>query len=162
MTAPYLAPSLVRLAAERDVRWKRLAKLRRPAQDAWLGDAAHAARKSGHNPDPRGCVHARDFDVLAMNVPEFLSRVINDPRVWYVIYNGTIWSRTHAWSPRPYVGDPHTQHVHVSLPNAQEGSTFTPAQIRTAETTTTGFGLASLVTKGLVVRVVARLRRRGY
>lgn len=161
--APYLAPSLVRLTRERDVKWRKLRSLNRPAMEGWLGDAAHRARKSGHNPDAKGCVHARDYDVRGMVVADFLARVIGDPRVWYVIYNSTIWSRKQEWVPQKYNGpSPHTDHIHVSIINNQETRPFTDAEVKYAETTTTGFGLASLITPAMVVRVTRRLMRRGY
>jgi hypothetical protein len=144
---PFLAKSLVRLTAERNTRWVRLRKRIRWQQDAWLGDSAHAARPSGHNPDSKGCVHARDFDVRGFyDVQKFLDRVIGDPRVWYVIYDHSIYSRTHGWEMRAYDGtDPHTEHVHVSILNNQEGTTFTAKELAFAENTTTGWGIASLI-----------------
>lgn len=151
---PFLAPSLVRLVQEVDRRWpaRKRSAAYSAAQDAWLGDAAHAARQSEHNPDARGCVHATDVAVGGIVVAELLDRLIGDPRVWYVIYDERIWSRTHAWQPLPYTGtDPHTRHVHVSIMTT-----------RHAETDTTGYGLASLslAHPTNVVRVVARIARK--
>ena len=40
---------------------------------------------------------------------------MGDPRVWYVIHNGQIWSRTTGWAPIAHQGDPHTTHIHVNL-----------------------------------------------
>jgi hypothetical protein len=158
---PYLAKSLVRLTAERNTRWARLRKLIRWQQDAWLGDAAHKARPSGHNPDYRGCVHAKDFDVRGMHVPKFLDRVIGDPRVWYVIFDGHIYSRTHHWDKRKYDGaDPHTEHVHVSILNNQEGTTFHPRELAFAENTTTGWGIASLVHPGMLLQIRPIIARK--
>lgn len=160
---PYLAPSLVRLTRERDVRWYSLRKRVRPALEGWLGDAAHQARSSGHNPDTKGCVHAKDFDIDGMNVPEFLARVIGDPRVWYVVHDQLIWNRRTAWVPEAYTGpNPHLEHVHVSLINSTEKRVWSAQELYFAETTTTGWGLASLIIKSMYVRVVARIKRRGY
>ena len=104
-----------------------------------------------------------------MVTPDFLARVIGDPRVWYVIYNRVIWSRRQDWKPERYTGDnPHVEHVHVSLINNQEtrrdGSSriWDANEVSFAERSTTGCGLASLITKSLFVRVVARIKRRGY
>lgn len=109
---PYLAPSLVALRHEIDGRWPN----RDRASDGWLGDASHAARQSDHNPDERGMVHAIDVDKDGIDVAELLAATISDPRVWYVIHNRTIWSRTYGWLPKPYTGtNAHTEHIHVSI-----------------------------------------------
>jgi hypothetical protein len=48
-------------------------------------------------------------------VTQLLGATIGDPRVWYVIFNRKIYSRTHGWQPRVYLGtNPHDHHVHVS------------------------------------------------
>jgi peptidoglycan hydrolase-like protein with peptidoglycan-binding domain len=47
---------------------------------------------------------------------------IRHPTTQYVIFNRTIWSRTHTFQPRRYTGtDPHTGHVHIS---GRHGSAF--------------------------------------
>lgn len=89
--------------------------------DGTIGDRAHAARASDHNPR-RGVVHALDlthsptrgFDAHAM--AERI-RVSKDPRVSYVISNGRIFSSTKSpWTWRRYAGsNPHRSHVHVSI-----------------------------------------------
>jgi hypothetical protein len=108
----FLAPSLSGLRAEVNGRWPH----RDRTSDGWLGDAAHAARESDHNPDARGMVHAIDLDKDGLDVAAVLRAVIGDPRVWYVIHNRTIWSRTYGWKANPYTGtNPHTGHVHVSI-----------------------------------------------
>lgn len=108
----YLAPSLDGLRAEIDARWPG----RDTASDGWIGDARHAATKSEHNPDEKGCVHALDIDKDGIDPKALLRELIGDPRVWYVIWDRTIWSRTHGWAARAYKGvDPHTGHLHVSI-----------------------------------------------
>lgn len=112
MARPYLAPSLVRLRREIDGRWPARSK----ASDGWLGDAAHAARKSEHNPDAKGAVHAIDITAEGVNAKLILRELIGDPRVWYVIHKGRIYSRTYDWRPRKYTGaNPHNHHIHVSI-----------------------------------------------
>lgn len=114
-----LAPSLVALVREVDARWPKRPK----TYDGSIGDAAHAARKSEHNPDrdpdpmPAGMVSAVDITrASAAMARELLAELIGDSRVWYVIHDGHIYSRTHGWAKRPYDGpNPHTHHVHVSL-----------------------------------------------
>lgn len=111
MTA-VLAASLVALRSEINARWPG----RDTGSDGWIGDARHAATRSEHNPDARGIVHALDVDVDGINAAALARDLIGDPRVWYVIWNRVIWSRTHDWAALRYAGaDPHTGHLHVSI-----------------------------------------------
>lgn len=122
MTAPYLAPSLVALRREIDQRWPH----RDRRSDGWLGDAAHSARQSDHNPDARGMVHALDVDKDGIDVAALLAAAIGDRRVWYVIHNRQIWSRTYGWDARPYTGaNAHTEHVHISIQYAHDAEADT-------------------------------------
>jgi len=84
-----------------------------------IGDAAHRARKSDHNPDSKGVVHAADFMIggsFSASDADTLSKQLAttaDPAVKYVIYNRRIWENG-VW--RKYTGsDPHTNHVHLSV-----------------------------------------------
>lgn len=139
-----LAPSLVTLIKEVDARYPGRTK----TYDGSIGDQAHAARSSEHNPDrdsdpmPNGLVSALDItkDSAAM-AKVILDNTIRDPRVWYVIHDGYIYSRTHGWAKRSYDGNPHTHHVHVSLvqSSAAASSTATwsiktPAAVKPAAT----------------------------
>ncbi len=116
----YAAPSLVALRKEVDARWPGRSR----ASDGVIGDTRHAARTNSHNPvgagngpavGTRGAVHAIDITSEGIDVAAFLSAVIGDPRVWYVIHDGQIWSRTTGWAPIAHRGDPHTTHIHVNL-----------------------------------------------
>jgi hypothetical protein len=106
---------------------------RKKASDGGIGDAAHAAAKSDHN--PCGChrvVCARDFThdpaggFDANAFAEWLRERVADgdeKRVKYVIWNRRIFSGPGQGKPvgtwRPYSGkNPHTQHVHVSVQHA--------------------------------------------
>ncbi|MEG1971473.1 MAG: hypothetical protein RR101_15285, partial [Burkholderiaceae bacterium] len=123
MSGYYLAPSLDALRDEVNARYPRRDK----ASDGWIGDPSHAARPSDHNPDwkapkPRtGVVRALDVDVDDRDPRkdlrlELINALIGDPRVWYIISNGVIYSRTHGWEARKYKGDNgHYSHVHVSI-----------------------------------------------
>lgn len=130
MTGAYLAPALATLRTEVNKAFPKRDK----ASDGWIGDPKHAARKSDHNPDwtsrPPGVVRALDVDIEPDGRPDLdlrtllLRATIGDPRVFYVISNGRIYSRTYGWAARVYTGtNPHNKHVHVSL----LGDDLTPA-----------------------------------
>lgn len=114
-----LAPALAALFAEINTEWP----ARDRTSDGTIGDTAHQARRSEHNPNsdpndtvPDGMVTAADIDVNGINVKLVRDALIGEPRVWYVISAGHIYSRTHGWVKTQYNGaDPHTGHIHVSL-----------------------------------------------
>lgn len=96
----------------------------RTKPDWIIGDADHSSRVSDHNPedpDPGEGnwreVHAIDIRLGGDLRPrEVLEATIGDERVWYVIHNGKIYSRTYGWEAREYRGaNPHTTHIHVSF-----------------------------------------------
>lgn len=118
----YLAPSLRVLRAEVDRRWPK----RDRTSDGTIGDAAHAARPSGHNPDPNsrplGAVHATDIDATGGVAASIVRAVVTAaragklPALWYVIYNGIIYSATYGWVARAYTGtNPHRGHAHFEV-----------------------------------------------
>lgn len=120
-----LAPCLIALEAEAD----RLAPMRLRLSDGSIGDSAHAARRSDHNPDEEGATdwvdaldltHSPDrgFDVhahwrqIARNVLAGIEH-----RVLYLISNDSIFSeRGGVWAWRDYDGsNPHRHHGHISV-----------------------------------------------
>ena len=112
----FLARSLVQLRNEVNSRWPRRSKV----SDGWIGDAAHSARKSDHNPDwgapgrRRGVVRALDITTRGIDVDLLLRHTTNDSRVAYVIYNRRIYTHRRGWYR--YTGsNPHTNHVHISI-----------------------------------------------
>lgn len=82
----------------------------------WIGDAAHQAGCSDHNPDSTGVVHAIDPMVTGDRAQKIVNEALAHPGdLQYVIHNRTIWSATVGWKARKYTGsDPHTNHVHLS------------------------------------------------
>lgn len=124
-TGWYLAPSLVALIEETDDRYP----TRDRASDGSIGDAAHAARESQHNPE-NGWVCAVDIDedlssgLHSLN--ELARHVVDqrDHRVRYLIYEGRICKSyvdangRAAWVWQTYTGlNDHSHHLHVSVWN---------------------------------------------
>lgn len=117
------------------------------SSDGWIGDKAHAARKSDHNPDAKtGVVRAldldRDFgparsDNAQMLVDELVTaaRLGKDRgRLAYVIYNGYIYSSADGFKRRKYTGtNAHKAHVHVSATKkADTDGTRWPLEVLTS------------------------------
>jgi peptidoglycan hydrolase-like protein with peptidoglycan-binding domain len=106
-----LATNLTTLRAEIDARWPR----RDRSSDGWIGDHIHQGRRSDHNPDGDGLVHAIDVDKDGIDARLLVKQAIRHASVQYVIFDRTIWSLRHDFKPRRYDGDnPHTDHVHIS------------------------------------------------
>lgn len=118
----------------------RKAPRRSKASDGWIGDAAHAARDSDHNPwvvdsRGRGVVRARDFThdprggLDCNQLADFLAGLLRagtHPALGpgaYVIWNRRIISRdriAEGW--RHYSGsNAHTKHLHLSVARAAAG-----------------------------------------
>ncbi len=96
------------------------------ASDGSIGDKAHQASKSEHNPNEFNVVRAIDIDAdLSDTVKVSALReallAAKDPRIHYIISDGKMYSsypaQGHAaWSPRPYTGkNAHRQHMHISV-----------------------------------------------
>lgn len=116
----YIAKSLEVLRAQLNA----LAPRRSTASDGGIGDDAHSAHLSDHNPTASGQVCARDFthDPAGGLDCHRLVRVLvasRDPRVKYVIWNRQILDTRPGFSPwqwKPYSGvNPHTKHLHLSV-----------------------------------------------
>jgi peptidoglycan hydrolase-like protein with peptidoglycan-binding domain len=118
-----LAKSLVKLIDDIDLKFPG----RETESDGTIGDKAHQARKSDHNPsvqhNGQGIVRALDvthdpgggFDAGAF--AEAL-RESRDPRILNVIFNGRIFSSTVSpwvWRDRNKGPGDHTRHVHISV-----------------------------------------------
>lgn len=117
-----VAKSLLRLRDQIN----ELAPNRSKASDGTIGDAAHASRRSDHNPWVKdgsiGVVTAMDItnDIAngcdaQMLVDALVSS--RDPRIKYIIWNRKIVnSRIQPWVWRTYGGtNPHTKHFHISV-----------------------------------------------
>ncbi len=103
--------------------------------DGTIGDAAHMAEVSGHNPDDtRGSkpewngdpdntpeVRAIDVDVdfrngaTAQQLVDHIVGLKPSSVLRYVIYNRRIYEATNGWKSRAYTGESaHTEHIHFS------------------------------------------------
>lgn len=107
---------------------------RSKSSDGWIGDAAHAARKSDHNPNSAGVVQAIDIThdpARGFDSYKFADMLVRnkDPRVKSIISNSRICSTPEsirvngytgpAWVWRGYDGsNSHSQHVHISVNDA--------------------------------------------
>lgn len=104
--------------------------------DGTIGDPAHSARYSDHNPNAAGVVRARDIThdpehgVDGAQLAERIRQlgIAGHPALQagaYVIHNRRIASATldgAPWDWEPYSGrNPHTKHVHVSVSSSPRG-----------------------------------------
>lgn len=95
------------------------------ASDGGLGDPAHAARVSDHNPDGNGIWHAYDFDhdpdSNGLNCVTLKAQLVSsgDRRIKYIIFQRQIWYPGRG--NQAYTGvNAHTQHLHLSV-NSSNG-----------------------------------------
>lgn len=93
------------------------------SSDGIIGDQAHSTRKSDHNPDANGVVHAIDIDRDGIPAEQIVQHLVElgragDPRLrgGYVIFTGRIWSHARGWVERAYTGtNAHAKHFHLSV-----------------------------------------------
>lgn len=91
-------------------------------------DAKHLARKSDHNPDEQGWVHAYDCDrdLHKGSKPDVMPYLVDqlraackakkEKRISYIIFDGRICSPILNWSWRTYKGaNKHDKHAHFSF-----------------------------------------------
>lgn len=129
----HVAPSLVQLRNEINKKWPNRDK----RSDGAIGDAAHSARYSDHNPNSRRSVNALDIDKDGIDVYGLRDILIKDSRVNYVIFNGLIYSRVRNFRPKRYTGiNAHKAHLHVSI-----------LQSSSAENNTKGWGISKAGSK---------------
>ena len=120
------APSVAAALKQATERWPK----RKKGGDGTIGDANHQGRKSDHNPDARGVVHAFDLThdptggVDCQVLADHLVRK-KDPRVRKIIFNHRT-VESHDWQWRDYTGaSPHTHHMHVSIHETAEAENDT-------------------------------------
>jgi hypothetical protein len=114
-----IAKSLDTLRAQVNIAYPGRSK----SSDGWIGDAAHRARKSDHNPNQAGVVQALDIThdpAHGLDAGKLAQSLLDshDERIKYVISNRRI-GYSSDWQWRPYSGtNAHTQHCHVSVKDA--------------------------------------------
>ena len=106
--------------------------------DGWIGDRAHGARKSDHNPDRNGWVHALDIDEnmgkgrwrngrAARQLADQLrlyaaSGMPGSERIKYIVHERKLASGTYKatwWKWRPGNWG-HDHHIHISFTAAAQ------------------------------------------
>lgn len=100
--------------------------------DGFIGDPAHRARFSYHNPDAHGIVRAGDFTHdprYGMDIDRITDELAasRDSRILELIANGLYLNRSN-WRWVKYNGpNPHRKHFHISVvPPAQGGDDSRP------------------------------------
>lgn len=126
----HLAPALAQLRAEVNKRWPKRSK----RSDGTIGDAAHSARRSDHNPNSRRSVNAIDITASGIDTGALIAAAKKHPSVRYIIHRGQIMNRDIGnFRARRYTGsNPHNTHVHISI-----------YQSRTAEQRRQSWGIAT-------------------
>ena len=122
MPKPKLSKAAEQLRSEINTKYPNRDK----RSDGWIGDTAHNARKSDHNPDKNGWVRAIDIDsdlvkgsskeswLLAEQIKTIALK--GDKRISYVIHQHRITSPRQNWAWRVYKGaNPHVSHIHISF-----------------------------------------------
>jgi len=128
----------VTLRDQIDRRWPKRDK----SSDGWIGDKAHLARASDHNPNKAGVVHAIDIDenlgtyangrtarLLANQLLDYAaSGLPGSSRLKYVVYENRIASGTYrkTWWTWRHGNYGHEAHIHISFTSAadRDGTVF--------------------------------------
>lgn len=127
-TAPWrVAKCLLELRAEVNARWPN----RDRRTDGFIGDERHCGNggTSDHCPNVDNVVRAHDIDSDGIDAAWLANHIRirgseGDPRLGsggYVIFNKRIASERQGWAWRIYTGEPHQDHIHVSVSRDKAG-----------------------------------------
>lgn len=100
---------------------------RSKVSDGTIGNAAHAATASDHNPNSKGVVCALDLThdpASGFDAHKLAETLITHrhPNLKYVISNSRIAGAWTGWKWQRYTGsNPHSKHIHVSVGNNSDG-----------------------------------------
>lgn len=121
-----LVPAGVTLRDQVNARWPDRDK----TSDGSIGDAAHQARPSDHNPDADGWVHAIDIDKDGIDADALADELIalararkDGGRLKNIVFRGRVASGTYPdrfWVWRPDASLGHFDHIHISFTGAAE------------------------------------------
>lgn len=118
------------------------------SSEGTIGDTAHQASASSHNPDLTGSPEYRDGDTVDEVRAWDCDKDLNDsagvsaeqlvqlwitksragamPWLRYLIYNKRIWHKNNGWATQVYTGsDTHTSHIHINSDFTQSADTVT-------------------------------------
>jgi hypothetical protein len=100
------------------------------AADGSIGDTAHAARKSDHNPDANGWVHALDVDhrfgaagddeLLLTQLRACAREGRDGGRISYIVHDDRLAQDSTNWDWELNEGLEHHGHIHISFTHAAE------------------------------------------
>lgn len=128
-----VANSLLTLRDQIDAAWPDRSR----ASDGTIGDAAHAASVSDHNPDQFGVVRALDIThdpIHGCDIDQLSDALANshDERISYIIACRLITGPAYDWAWYDYDGDdPHANHLHLSVVNTSQADSTYPWNIGT-------------------------------
>lgn len=146
-----------------------------------IGDEKHKQEVSGHNEDDTPGVKAelsdsdnvkehRAIDVMHgsaftdAQATALVARIVADSdslkRLYYIIHDHKIWSRSNGWNVEPYSGsDPHTNHVHFSGWAADDENYSGWAAVYTTSSTPPVTPSGTVVKKGDTGETVRQIQR---
>jgi hypothetical protein len=120
-----LVPAAVTLREQINARWPNRDK----SSDGSIGDLAHAARPSDHNPDASGWVHAIDVDKDGIDAQALADQLValaragkDGGRLKNIVWNDRVASGTYPeafWTWRGS-GYGHRSHIHISFTEAAQ------------------------------------------
>lgn len=156
-----LAKSLVNLLAEANA----YAPKRSKSIDGTIGDAAHAARASRHNPNNNGVVCALDLthDPAGGFDAHAIARELTKhphPNLYYIISNRQGAYRKEGFKWRKYGGShPHDHHIHVAVGLGPDSEPTPPYDDPTPWGLASGSDLPEVVIGSRILRLEEPLMR---